>query len=215
MSGGSEAPRRRRASSRTSDRKAHDVRWAEIVAAATAIFAERGYDATSLQDIADRSGILKGSIYHYIRAKTDLLAHIVHETHEMGLREVRPIAHAPGRPSDKLERMIKAHVRFVCVNPERTAVFAHDRKRLGLEERRAALGNEHAYRDLFEDVIAAGCADGTFDPELSVRLSALHLLAAMNSLHRWWRPGGAITSEQVADHIVKTSLGGFRGTSHA
>jgi len=215
MKARSAAPRLRRAGGRTADRKPHEVRWAEIVAAATEIFAERGYDATSLQDIADRTGILKGSIYHYIRAKSDLLAHIVHEAHKMGLSQVRPIARGAARPSDKLVGMIKAHVRFVCDNPQRTAVFANDRKRLKPEQRRAVLGNERAYRDLFEDVIAAGCADGTFDPGLSVRLSALHLLAALNALHRWWQPGGAITSEQIADHIVRTTLNGFRGTSRA
>lgn len=202
-------PRPRRTTTRAPDRKPHDVRWAEIVAAATTIFAERGYDATSLQDIADRTGILKGSIYHYIRTKSDLLAHIVHETHEMGLDQVRPIALGPGSPRERLERMIRAHVRFVRNNPERTAVFAHDRKRLEPDQRQTVLGNEHAYRGLFEVVIAAGCTDGTFDAELCVRLTALHLLASMNALHRWWRPGGAISSRQVADHIVRATLSGL------
>ncbi|WP_423143110.1 TetR/AcrR family transcriptional regulator [Parablastomonas sp. CN1-191] len=203
------APRQRRAATRSADRKPHDVRWAEIVAAATEIFAARGYDATSLQDIADRTGILKGSIYHYIRTKSDLLAHIVRETHEMGLDQVRPIAVGPGSPGAKLEGMIRAHVRFVCENPLRTAVFAHDRKRLDPEQRSAVLGDEHAYRDLFAEVIAAGQAEGTFDPALDVRLSALHLLASMNALHRWWRPGGAISNQAVADHVVATTLFGL------
>lgn len=202
--------RARGPATRSSDRKPHDVRWAEIVAAATATFAERGYDATSLQDIAHRTGILKGSIYHYIRTKSDLLAHIVRETHEMGLAQVRPIAVGPGTPRERLEGMIRAHVRFVCDNPERTAIFAHDRKRLDPAERRTVLGNEHAYRDLFEEVIAAGQADGSFDPQLNVRLTALHLLASLNALHHWWRSKGAIGSDAIADHVVHTTLTGLR-----
>ena len=202
-------PGPRTAAGRQPDRKSHDVRWAEIVAAATSIFAEQGYDATSLQDIADRTGILKGSIYHYIRTKSDLLAEIVRETHDMGLSKMRPIAHGPGRPRDKLEAMIRAHVRFVCDHPERTTIFTDDRKRLDPEQRRTVLGNEHAYRDLFEAVLGEGSADSTFAPDICTQLAALHLLGSMNALHRWWRPGGAISSDAIADHIVTVTLSGL------
>src|ERR1700712_2229038 len=63
-------------------RKSREERWPEIIQAATDVFAEKGYDVASLHDIADRLDMLKGSLYHYIGSKEDLLFYIIRAAHD-------------------------------------------------------------------------------------------------------------------------------------
>lgn len=202
----------RRAPSRkysaSGDRKPRDERWAQILEVAAEVFAEKGYDGCSLQEIASRTGILKGSIYYYIRSKEDLLADLVREAHDRGLAQIRPIAEGGGNPIERLAGMIAAHIRYVCTDRNRTAVFLHERKRLTPKQIKEYLGDEHAYRRQFEGVVVEGQAAGLIESSANPKLMAMCLLASLNSLYEWYRPQGDYSIREIADHFVRTSLVG-------
>lgn len=202
-----------RRGSSTGDRKPREERWAELLDVAAEVFFEKGYDATSLQEIADRTGILKGSIYYYINTKGDLLAHLLREAHQTGLGNIEPIARRDDNPVRRLEDMIRAHVNYVCSDRVRTAVFVHERKRLTPEQRKEYLGDEHAYRRLFQGVIMEGQEQGLIDAGLDPKLLSLCLLGSLNSLYQWYRPDGGFNIEKIADHYVAISLNGICKTS--
>src|SRR6201990_3672250 len=63
-------------------RKPREERWSELIEVATDVFYAKGYDAASLQDIADRLGMLKGSLYYYIQSKEELLSDIIQTMHD-------------------------------------------------------------------------------------------------------------------------------------
>lgn len=193
----------------TGDRKPRDERWAQLLEVAAEVFAEKGYDGTSLQEIATRTGILKGSIYYYITTKEDLLAQLVREAHDKGLAQIRPIAAGGGNPIERLASMIAAHIRYVCTDRKRTAVFIHESRRLTSQQRKEYLGDEHAYRNLFQQVIEEGTREGFIDPKVDPRLAALCLLGSLNSLYEWYRPDGGFSIEKIADHFSMTSLVGM------
>jgi AcrR family transcriptional regulator len=184
------------------ERKKKEDRWAEILDVAATVFAEKGYDGTTLQDIADRTGILKGSIYYYIETKGDLLAHLLRETHEKGMSNVTPIAEGSGDPVDRLKRMIHAHARYVSTDRARTAVFVHERRRLTDAQRKEYLGDEHAYRRVFEQVIKEGQAEGLIDGDSDPKLLAIWLLGSLNSLYQWYRPRGEFSLAKIIDHFI-------------
>src|SRR3954462_13395772 len=98
------------------ERKPREERWAQLLEVATQVFYERGYDGASLQDIADRLGMLKGSLYYYIHTKEDLLFEVINAVYEEGLTSVRAAAEIPGDPLERLERIIIAHVEQTCRN---------------------------------------------------------------------------------------------------
>jgi AcrR family transcriptional regulator len=191
------------------ERKPRQERWTELLDVAARIFARRGYDATSLQDIANELGILKGSLYYYINTKGDLLAHLLRNAHEQGLRNIQPIAEGPGDPIDRLARMIRTHARYVCTDRERTAVFLHERKRLTLEQRKEFLGDEHAYRRYFERVLRDGQNLGLIRAELDAKLVALCLLGSLNSLYQWYKPGGEFGADAIGEAFVTSWLVGI------
>src|SRR5271155_414620 len=90
-------------------RKPLEERWPEILGAATEVFWEKGYDAATLQDIAERVGILKGSIYHYITSKSELRAHMLRETHLAGVAMITKVANSEAEPLFRLFKMIISH----------------------------------------------------------------------------------------------------------
>ena len=108
------------------ERKPREERWAQLLEVATQVFYEKGYDGASLQDIADRLGMLKGSLYYYIQSKEDLLFEVISEVHREGYAVVRAAAASEGDPLDRLERTIRAHVEHACRNLVPTAVFLHE-----------------------------------------------------------------------------------------
>src|SRR5690606_20295851 len=83
------APPGRTARRRGAERKPREERWSELVKVATQVFYEKGYEAASLQDIADRLGMLKGSLYYYIQTKEDLLYEVINGVHQGGLRNLK------------------------------------------------------------------------------------------------------------------------------
>lgn len=204
----SEGPARRYRTS--GDRKPRGERWSEILDVAAQVFSEKGYDATTLQEIATRTGILKGSIYYYINTKGDLLAHLLREAHETGLKNIRPIAEGAGDPVERLEAMIRAHIEYVCTDRARTAVFAHERKRLTEEQRKEFFGDEHAYRHLFQRMIKEGQDQGLIQPNLDSKLAAMCMLGSLNSLYQWYRPNGEFSKRKIADHFVAATLTGIK-----
>jgi TetR/AcrR family transcriptional regulator, cholesterol catabolism regulator len=190
-------------------RKPKDERWAQILDVAAQVFFEKGYDATSLQDIANRTGILKGSIYYYIKTKEDLLASLLQEAHEKGLRTIRPIATGAGDPIHRLAAMIRCHVDFVCNDRARTAVFLHERQRLSEGKRKEYLGDEHAYPQLFRRVIVEGQKEKLIHRRLDPHLTALCLIGSLNSLYEWFQLDGKFSVSAIGEHYIAVTLSGM------
>src|ERR1043165_9694593 len=96
------------------ERKPRDERWSELIEVATDVFYAKGYDAASLQDIADRLGMLKGSLYYYIQSKEDLLYDVIKTVHEEGLANIESLAAGDGDAVERLRHVIIEIGRASC-----------------------------------------------------------------------------------------------------
>lgn len=197
---------------RTKERKPKAERWRELLDAAAEIFHEKGFDGTSLQDIADRVGILKGSIYYYIESKTDLRNSLLKEVHKEGLLAISDAFETEGDALQKLETMIRQHIDYICKNLSKTTVYLQELKKLGAVERAELLGRQN-YRNAFEDVLALGKREGVILRELDTQLAAQAMLASLNSIYQWYRPTQARPHSDIADHFVAVILRGHAAPS--
>lgn len=189
------------------ERKPREERWPELIEVATEIFYEKGYEAASLQGIASRLGILKGSLYYYIESKEDLLFEVVKSVHAEGLANIESLAAGEGDALQRLRNVIIGHIEHECANLKKTAVFLHELQALAPERQAEILGGEHAYRGVFSNLIAAGQKEGLILDSLDPKLAALWILGSMNWVYRWFRQGGEFTAhtigEQFADMIIR------------
>ena len=101
------------------ERKPREERWSELIEVATDVFYAKGYDAASLQDIADRLGMLKGSLYYYIQSKEDLLYDVIKTVHEEGLANIESLAAGDGDAVERLRHVIIGHIDHECRNMTR------------------------------------------------------------------------------------------------
>ena len=115
------------------------TREEEIRAAAFRIFREKGYHGTSMQDIADEVGLLKGSLYHYIRSKEELLGRLFEGALESTLVELGEIAGDDGTASSRLAAMVTTYALAVVSNLDAVGVYMREWRELPAKELRAPL----------------------------------------------------------------------------
>lgn len=192
-----------------SERKPREERWVELVDAATQVFYEKGYDGASLQDIADRLGMLKGSLYYYIQSKEDLLFDVIHTVHQDGMAALQARTEVLGDPLHRLENAIVGHVEHLCRNLIPTAVFLHELDELPLERRQEILGSEHAYQGVFRELISEAQDQGLVRPDVDPRLAALAILGSTNWVYRWYRRGGTFNPKQIGVGMAAMAIRGI------
>ena len=171
-------------------------RRAELVGVATRLFAAKGFEAASLQDVADDFGVLKGSLFHYIVSKDELLAEIIEGVYEDAAREVWSITGQEGRAVDRLRRVITAYVVFMSRHLDEVTVWLRDFNSLPDARRRALRAREDQDRHRLEGLIADAQLEGSLRADIEPRLAALALLGAMNWVHRWFQPR-KLPAEQI------------------
>ena len=185
------------------------TRRRQIEDVASELFSSRGYAATSMRDIAGALDLRGASLYTHIPSKEAVLAAIVEEAAEAFHAAVRPVAEGPGTATERLRRMVAAHVRVVTGGRERAKVFLFEWTFLGEDRRDAVARSRSAYQGYFERVVAEGVAAG----ELSApdpKLSAVFILSAMNAIAYWYRPDGALGPDALAGHYAELFLRGLQ-----
>lgn len=186
------------------------TRWRAILDASAAMFATQGYDATSIQHIADRVGITKGSMYHYIDSKDDLLFHILIEIHDAHLRHFDVYANAPGGPLERLRAFIEGHVRVNIDEIERGPIFYLNFESLSAQRRELILERRRKFDGFVRQVLRDAKLDGLVRPDLNEEIAALGILTALNSMYLWWdssRSADVDVPKQFADLFIAGVVG--------
>jgi len=191
------------------ERKPREERWPELIEVATEVFYEKGYEAASLQGIASRLGILKGSLYYYIQSKEDLLFEVIKSVHEEGLANIESLATGDGDALQRLRKVIVGHIDHECGNLKKTAVFLHELQALAPDRQAQILGGEHAYRGVFSNLVSTGQKEGLIPESLDPKLAALWILGSMNWVYRWFRPGGEFTARTIGEQFAEMTIRGL------
>lgn len=170
----------------------------QIMLAAAQLFVERGYAGTSVRQIADRAGMLAGSVYHHFPAKEDLFIAIQRESFRRLMRNIEEAIPRSKDPWERLELACAEHIHDVAAgNPiaqvTATGLFAIHEQRL----QRRLRADRAAYDELFRRLIAGLELPGGTDRSLF----RLVLLGALNWTHVWYRPG-KLTPREIAAQII-------------
>lgn len=154
----------------------------QVIDAAVRLFSEKGYDGTSLLDIADAVGLLKGSLYYYARSKEDLLFAIVEEVYAEGLSSAAELRDSDGTPTEKLRRSLERAAHYMLTHRAQAAVYFHDAKALS-EDRQALLAPQRlTFGHTLADLIRAGQRSGEFRPDVDARIASVALIGSINWL---------------------------------
>lgn len=186
------------------------VRRKDIIRAAARVFRERGFHGTTMQQIADAVGLQKGSLYHHITSKEELL----HEVMMAGLTHLgeclEAVVSSPLPPTEKLCQLIETHIRYATENMDiATVVLFEHQAMLGFPAlRKEYISRRDFFESQFRTAIQEGVDSGDFLP-VDVPIVAQALLGAHNWLVMWYRPEGRLSSQEIAAIIADTFMRGL------
>jgi AcrR family transcriptional regulator len=186
-----------------------------LLAVAVAVFNERGYDGTSMEDLSRRLGISKSSIYYHVDSKEDLLALALDRALD-GLFSVADEvmvadeAGASGEPAIvRLERLVRGSVQVLADRLPYVTLLLRARGNTGTE--REALVRRREFDQIVADLVAEAEQDGDIRPDVDPAVTARLLFGMVNSLVEWYRPGRRATSAaDLADAVCAVAFDGLR-----
>jgi TetR/AcrR family transcriptional regulator, cholesterol catabolism regulator len=186
----------------------------EVLDAAAKVFAERGYSEASVQDVADELGILKGSLYHYIRTKEDLLFWLLEAVHRDVEEILEQVAAEEGLgPLERLALYVRRQVLYNLDNLRRISIYYHDMDRLSADRLEKILNQRHAHERFVNGLIRQAQDEGLADPSLDARVLTNCLFGTVIWTYRWYRPNGRTGRERIADLCASFALNGVVGES--
>ena len=183
-----------------------------LLDAAVALFNERGYEATSMDELAARLGVTKSAIYHHVPSKVELLRLALDRALDALFALTEETGATTGPAIDRLEYVVRGSVRVLAA--ELPFVTLLLRLRGNSEIERTALHRRREFDRVVTGLVRAaeheGDVRGDVDPAVISRL----LFGTVNSLTEWYRPDRGLTADDLADAVVAVTFAGLR-TTHA
>lgn len=180
----------------------------EIALAAVKLFEQKGYRSTSVQDIADAVGLQKGSLYHYIKSKEDILQQIAQEAITQFNDDLETIIALDVTAQEMLEQMVRSHIVVSINNLETTTVLWREAFSLGDGPKEKIQEMTDKYLRLVTHILEEGNARGEFHIA-EPRVTALSILGACNWVYRWYHESGRLSAHEIADTFSQLFLNGL------
>lgn len=168
-----------------------------IFAEAVRIFRQKGYHATSMQNIADAVGLQKASLYHYLPSKQALLFKIFEQSSGTLTQQLEAICASSDSPTRKLQRAIESHLVVLCDHLDIYTVYLSERRALSQRHHTKVRAEGEKHARLIEHILNEGITRKEFHT-MDTRMVALAILGMCNWLYQWYSPDGRLTPSQIA-----------------
>ncbi len=182
-----------------------------ILREAAALYRERGFNGTSMQDVASAVGLTKSSLYHHFPRKQALLLEILELTVNRVTPAVREIAEADLPATDRLRRAVAVHIIEALHDQDNVACFIEEGRYLDASLRDAHVAKRDRYERFFRRILEDGVATGEFRRH-DVRRATLAILGMANSVVRWYRQDGPDSPEPIAMEFADFAVRSVQGS---
>ncbi len=191
-------------------RKTAPAKEQEIIAAAASLFKKKGYRATTLEDIAAAVGMLKGSLYYYIRSKEELLYLVVRDPIRQAYSKLEEIVNSDVPVTDKITQAIANHIAVFDQHYPHIAVYLHDFHNMMEKLQDNSIEAPKEYQQLLTQLLQQGVDSGELRSDLDVTVAGYAILGMCNWMYRWYKPEGHMSAEAIADVFTKLVLEGLQ-----
>ena len=184
-----------------------------ILDAATRVFAERGFFAAQVADIARRAGIAAGTVYLYFRSKDDLLITLFDRTMQEAIREAREALATIDDPADRLRRIARLHLERLGRDRNLAVVFQVELRQSTKFMARLSATRLHDYLGLIRDTIADGQARGVFRTQVPATFGAKLFFGGLDEMAtNWVLSDRRYALADEAEAVVDVFLHGVRAS---
>ena len=179
-----------------------------LLDAAVTLFNERGYEATSMDELAARLGVTKSAIYHHVPSKVELLRLALDRALDALFALTEETGATTGPAIDRLEYVVRGSVRVLAA--ELPFVTLLLRLRGNSEVERTALHRRREFDRAVTALVRAAEHEGDVRADVDPAVISRLLFGAVNSLTEWYRPDRGLTADDLADAVVAITFSGLR-----
>lgn len=181
----------------------------EILRTAARLFQQQGYDATSMNDVASSLKVSKAGLYHHFQSKDEILFelmnHALNITQERVVDRVRCVAD----PEERLRILIRLHVEVILsVRDREITVLLHENHPLPPSLRKRINARKKEYVHFVEELVSDVQQTRPVKRNVSSRAAAFALLGMINWIYQWYKPEGALNSQQIGAQFTEIFFSG-------
>lgn len=182
----------------------YDERLQQLLGSAVNVFADKGFHATSMRDIARESGLSLAGIYHYVSGKPELLFLIQDRCFAQVMEGATAAVAAETGPEERLRAFVRHHVAFFTAHMAEMKVLSHEEDELTGTMRAQVRRRKREYVSLLLDLLAQvpGAA-------VNRQVAAYALFGMINWIYTWYNPAGPVAPDQLADDMTQLFLHGY------
>lgn len=184
-------------------------RRAQILEKAAQLFRVKGYDSTSMSDIADEVGITKAGLYYFVESKEHLLYLIT--DYGLDLLDETVIHPLEGvtDPREHLQELIRLHVHMILNRPREVTIILHEHTALTGIYREKILQRKKQYIDYVRNLLVDLQKRGKARRDVDATAATFFLLGALNWVYQWYKGDGRLSEEELARELTKVFCRGF------
>ena len=171
----------------------------EILQIATKLFAERGYHATNLDDVAKKFGVTRAAIYYYYGSKSKIICEISNMCIKR-MQQVIDMSKSDLSPLEKLKKFIEFHVNLSAQYKNEAQVFFSQASAFPKRTRNVIRRYEKEEEAALQRILKEGVEQGYFTVD-DYRMTSFAILGICNWCHQWYKPTGELTVKQISEHF--------------
>ena len=180
----------------------------DVLSNAARLFREKGFERTSLKEIAEACNMLPGSLYYRYNSKEALLVELMRRGVDLVTAEVESAYASSDDPVERLRLCINAHLRALLVDSDAVYVLLFEWRALGPEARKEIIELRDQYESLWAGILETMIAQGVVRKNVDGRLLRLIGLGALNWVATWFDPNGAHSLDTIGDLIWQIAMDG-------
>ncbi|WP_193610016.1 TetR/AcrR family transcriptional regulator [Nocardioides lijunqiniae] len=179
-----------------------------VLRRAIELFNRQGYDGTSMGDLAKELGFSKSAIYHHVPSKSHLLEQALHEAlDELTTLVETAVDESTGTAYERLREVVRQSVRVLVAHQDAVTLLLRVRGNGEVEQ--AALARRRWIDARLAELVAAAVDEGALRADVAPDLVSRLLFGMVNSLVEWYRPGGVVDADVLADAITTIAFDGL------
>lgn len=181
----------------------------QIMLVSAGLFRQKGYEATTMRDIASAMDMEAASLYHHIKSKEQLLDEICFDMAHKLLNAIKEVNDIYFNAEERLRMAIRNHVQTITENIDYSAAFMHEWRSLPANRLADFMKLRDRYETEIKQILLDGGNEDVFE-DVDQKFAALTILSTLNWVVEWYKPGGEMTPEQIAEKLSDFILGGLR-----
>lgn len=182
----------------------YEVRREAMLDKAAALFSSKGFHGAAMTDLAVACEVSKSLLYHYFPSKEDVLYEVMTSHLDELVEDVKTVLSEDGRVEEKISHLVHAFMNHYVGAADRHKVLLNELKNLPPDRQSAIVAKQRSIINSVQSLLSG--LRGSPKDTAKLRAFTMLMFGMINWTHTWFNPGGAVSSDELADMVVDLML---------